>query len=301
MDLHPTLIIAGHLQRVSKQGSRGRRNYQLTYPERQWLVSDRTATILSNFVAVFLSLATARGFNVLQRLAALCWRGQLPVHTTTDTPPQVINMVNLIDPGSHSGLQASHATSTPDLHGSRVLNQIQQSHTTEGAGVRLIKWASKQVIPGIIHLGGSSPCRNLITAKFWIEVTTQVRQASKETGLAFLLGSVFLFLYGVFITLCILSGLIVTDGVALSDYSQCGRYYPLDPGKDFSKEAVWIKLMRDIESESGEYVKRCSMLALELTVATTFTTSLSHTLLSTMIHAPLKEISAWTVNQVHSH
>jgi hypothetical protein len=272
MDFHPTLIITGHLQRVSIKGSRRRQNYQLTYPERQWLVSDRTATILSNFVAVFLSLATARGFNILQRLAALFWRGQFPVHTIAGTPLQDINTVNshqderepsvstasdLIDPNSHSGLQASHATSTPNLHGSRVLNQIEQSHTTEGAGVRLIKWASKQVIPGIIYLGTSSPYRNLISAKFWIEVPTQVRQASKETVLAFLLGLVFLLLYGVFITLCILSGLIVTDGVALSDYSQCGRYYPLDPGKDFSKEAVWIKLMRDIESESGEYVKRC--------------------------------------------
>jgi hypothetical protein len=194
----------------------------------QWLVTNKTADILSNALAVFLTIAAKSSFAIVKRCIL------------------VIDEKN------------------PDKIAPEVLDVVRESHSAEGLFWRLCKLLFSGVAAGLIELPTSGllphnsrfrvPSRESL-AHTWENLMDRLKGLPWALFLAFVMVTLYIGL----MLVSIFSVLVVNNSVAMSDHPGCGLFTPNSsegvlPNPYFS---MWKRYYHNVESESGDYAKRC--------------------------------------------
>jgi hypothetical protein len=190
----------------------------------QWLVSDKAADILSNALAVFLAVAAKATFTIAKRF------------------------ILFVD------------KKTPDTIAPEVLGAVRESHSPEGLFWRLCKLLFGGVVAGLIELpvagfipqnrGFGFPSRESL-GHTWDNFIDRLKGLPWALFIAFSMATLYIGL----ILGSIFSVLVVDNSVAVSNHPGCGMLmynHSTDPYVTMRQ-----KYFYDIESESGEYARRC--------------------------------------------
>jgi hypothetical protein len=197
-------------------------------PGLQWLIFDKTADLLSNALAVFLTVAAKSSFTIAKRC------------------------ILIID------------KKNPDKIAPEVLVVVRESNSPEGLFWRLCKLLFGGVVAGLIELPATGlvphNCRFRVPSRepfrhTWDNFTDRLKGLPWALFLAF----VTVTLYIGIILISIFSVLVVDNSVAISNHPGCGIFTSNDstgllPNPYFS---MWQKYYYDHESESGEYARGC--------------------------------------------
>jgi hypothetical protein len=200
----------------------------INLPGWQWLVPDKTANILSNALAIFLALS-AKGFITFAKGCVL-----------------------IID------------EKYPNRIAIEVLGAVKESHSPESLFWRLCKLLFGGLATGLIQL----PATGLVSRNYSFRIPS--RQSFRDTwanfkarledlpwGLLLAFSTATLYVGGILIG--IFSALVANDSTAVSDHPGCGIFYANDSMGPLPNPhcSMWQKYYYDLESESGEYAKRC--------------------------------------------
>ena len=222
-------------------------NTVLTCTERQLLVTDQTATILSNFLAVFLALAARSLYNIVRRVLRVFTSdtktkvqisvdpgpvGVSPQLSPTDglnegvdTPPAQTVVTDSNDAASaSSGMATTNEMETEDARERRIerLEIIDESHDTETLIMKNFRKfiALLRDLKPIRPLGDRTPTyRRLLTIKFWSDMFRIANETSGDLWWHLLVGLGALILYFGALLLGIMSAYpVVGDSVAISHH-----------------------------------------------------------------------------------
>ena len=230
---------------------------------------------------MYLTLATARLFPIVKRILVCRWPRVVEDEGELDRLSNHSQQSGHSSPQNQSTQEPSHTEtrSTPSTHNvaaaekfrySRVKDELERSHSAEGAGLRLLKGVLFRIKPRGVQLsfGGVSPrnylsdVMNNLRDAFGGHSKSNSRDSSPsnwgEIYSGFWLGLGLLGLYMVFTVLSILSGYVVSDSVAISRSPKCGLFSSPPNGSWRTPEApLWQKHFHDIRVESWEYAQRC--------------------------------------------
>jgi hypothetical protein len=194
----------------------------------QWLVPNNTADILSNALAVFITLAAKSSFNMARRC---------------------VFFIN---------------EKFPNRIATEVMDAVRESHSQEGLFWRLCKLLFRGIATGLIQLSatGLNPrhCSFRVPSMQAIRDTwDNFKKRLQEQPWALLLAFSMASLYIGAITIGIFSAFLASNAIALSDHHPgCGIFYPNDTGLISTPYgSTWLKYFHGLESESGEYARRC--------------------------------------------
>jgi hypothetical protein len=194
----------------------------------QWLVSNNTADILSNALAVFITLAAKGSFTMARRC------------------------VLFID------------EKCPNKIATEVLDAVKESHSPEGLFWALCKLLFGGIATGLIQLSatglGPRHCSFRVPSIQTIRDTwDNFKKRLQEQPWALLLAFSMASLYVGVIIISIFSALVASNTIALSNHHpECGLFHSNDTGPlppPYWSE--WQKYFHGLETESGEYAKRC--------------------------------------------
>ncbi|KIY03497.1 uncharacterized protein Z520_00188 [Fonsecaea multimorphosa CBS 102226] len=204
---------------------------------RQLLVSDQTANILTNFLAVFLALAAKSLYNIARRiLKALNQRGAnqapAPDDDTVDQEERRMQRLEVID--------KSH-----------------DNETLIVATFRRLLALLHKVVP-IRPLGDTTPTHiRMLRPEFWYNMFKIANESSMDFLWYFIVGFGALLLYFGMLILGIMSAYpVVGDSIALSRHPQCGLVVSND-AQNAANFALGHKYYNDIARESLQYAKSC--------------------------------------------
>ena len=246
----------------------------LLLEERQWLISDRSATIWSNVLAIFLTFATARFFPILKRIFSIIWPPKPTATSVTSiqlvgqsvTPSLGTSSAPLSPNSGVAGNVASqnapiaapaptHAVSGNRQHSSGFVPDFGDQNDTGSAGLHFLTNAVKITQPFAgLPTGERRQFRPLIYLR---ERYRRLRDNFREIALGMSLGVGLVLLQAGFMAVSIFSGLVVSDSVALSRSPYCALTVPDLANASAIVKDRWTKYSQDLEVESVEYAKRC--------------------------------------------
>jgi hypothetical protein len=198
------------------------------------------ATILSNCLAVFLSIAIQRGiFRITKRIIlATC-----PIFTDVSANPGVA--------------EESRPTKSASLR-----DLTEESHSPEGLCLRSFASFFGRVVPGLIQVGANtrrSTWSRVFGRQFWFQLWDNFKDVSAESTdllLTLLVAFIMGFIYFGSILVGVYSALVSTTTVAVSAHPGCNIYGAASNWDNPSFSNVQ-KYYHQIEAESGEYARRC--------------------------------------------
>lgn len=270
----------------------------LTQAGRQLLVTDRTAFILSNFLAVFLALAARSLYQIVRRilrasnsshceqtqssgaeLAQPVGNGasateptadqlrslstQTPIHeTTTAADGNVIAGPSTTTSESH-GVDAVYTAETSASRQRQTdrLDVVDNSHDPETLGLKAFRnliAGLRRVVP-VRPLGDSTPTyRRMLTTTFWSDTFKIANESSGDLLWHFLVGLGALGLYFGAVLLGVLSANPVVGDSVA--ISRHPRCGVFLPSLDPAYRGMALKYYNDIVRESRQYAKLCYSL-----------------------------------------
>jgi hypothetical protein len=224
-----------------------------TQTGRQLLVSDQTANILSNFLAVFLAISAKSLYHVMRRLLRVVTQHYASTDPTTAPSAGAASHV-----GIPSGTQGPHQRQV------QRLETIDGSYDTETMIMTTFRRVFSQLrsIVPIRPLGDNAATRyRILTAKFWHDTCKLANESSGDLLWHFIVGLGALVLYFGALLLGIMSAYpVVGDSVAVSQHPHCGVVISnMSEGGawDVPDVALKQKYFNDIARESRQYAKSC--------------------------------------------
>jgi hypothetical protein len=142
----------------------------------------------------------------------------------------------------------------PHLHNLR--DQFEGEESTGRASWNSIKWALRQLKPRANDLPTVDPS-TFVLKHYFEDMRRHLKGNLGEINLGLFLGLGLLAIHITFMALSIVSGLVVSDFVALSKSPQCRLLLANTTGSTAEITSRRSKYFLDLETESAEYAKRC--------------------------------------------
>jgi hypothetical protein len=162
---------------------------------------------------------------------------------------------------SNVGEGSSTPAHAPSVAGGQPQNQslkhqFESEESTGRAGWHLLKWALKQLKPRA-HSLPTNRRSTYLSRHYYEDMRQMLVDNFREINLGLFLGLLLIALHLTFMVVSIVSGLVISDSVALSKSPECKLLAANMTLGTTETYARWYKYLLDLETESAEYAKRC--------------------------------------------
>jgi hypothetical protein len=162
---------------------------------------------------------------------------------------------------SSEGEGTNNPALAPSVAGGQTQNQSLKHHfeseeSTGRAGWHLVKWALKQLKPRAHSLPTNRPSTYL-SRHYYEDMRQMLVDNFRDINVGLFLGLLLIAIHLTFMVVSIVSGLVVSDSIALSKSPECKLLVANMTSATTETYAKWYKYLLDLETESAEYAKRC--------------------------------------------